>query len=957
MLTTAEGNLQKEKPQVLFVGGTNKKRKVAFASKRGKGKKQVKATSTKKDGDDKGTCFHCGVKGHWKRNCKMYLNEKAQRKHDDALGIYMIDTYLSYRDSTSWVLDTGCTSHICNDSQRLTSKRKLRKGEVELRMGNVAIVAAVALGVVNLKLPSGDYLSLEECNYVPSIVKNIISVSCLDKMGYTLIIKDKCCSIYLGSKLVATAPLINGLYLIDVSSYNLQVDVALKKSKQGVNEAYLWHCRLGHVGDGRLQKLHKDAYLGAFDYESFATCESCIMGKLPKSPFSGIGERAKGILELIHSDVCGPMPVQARSGSFYFITFTDDFSRFGWVYLMRYKSEALEKFREFKNEVEKQSGKSIKTLRSDRGGVYLSTEFTQFLKDNGILAELTPPYTPQMNGVSERRNRTLLDMVRSMMSFSKLPISLWGYALETAARVLNVLPSKSVAYTPYEIWKGKKPDFSYFRVWGCPAHVKKHDTDKLELRTELCKFVGYPKETIGYYFYRPEEQSIFVAKRVIFLKDEYLLRRNSGSKVVLEEVLDPNTNATSLDENSVPENLQVHTEAPRRTGRVPRQPDRYVGHIVTDDVDTLHLKDSDPLTYSEAVHDSNSKKWREAMDSEIQSIHQNQVWYLVDPPEGIVPIGCKWIFKKKIGADGQIDTFKARLVAKGYRQRQGIDYDETFSPVAMIKSIRILLAIAAHYDYEVWQMDVKTAFLNGNLEEEVYMIQLEGYTSKEFPEKVCRLQRSIYGLKQASRSWNMRFDEAIRSYDFIKNEDEPCVYKKISGSAITFLVLYVDDILLIGNDVGMLSSVKAWLSKNFFMKDLGEATYVLGIRIYRDRSRRLLGLSQSMYIDTIVKRFGMENSKRGFIPMRHGVQIFKEHSPKTLEDRALMEKIPYASAIGSIMYAMLCTRPDVAFALSVTSRFQANPGESHWEAVKCILKYLRRTKDLFMVYGRGELKL
>ena len=347
----------------------------------------------------------------------------------------MIDTYLSYRDSASCVLDTGCTSHICNDSQRLTSKRKLRKGEVELRMGNGARVAAVALGVVNLKLPSGDYLSLEECHYVPSIVENIISVSCLDKMGYTLIIKDKCCSIYLGSKLVATAPLVNGLYVIDVSSYNLQIDVALKKSKHGVNEAYLWHCRLGHVGDGRLQKLHKDAYLGAFDYESFATCESCIMGKLPKSPFSGIGERAKGVLELIHSDVCGPMPVQARSGSFYFITFTDDFSRFGWVYLMRYKSKAFEKFIEFKNEVEKQSGKSIKTLRSDRGGEYLSTEFTQFLKDNGILAQLTPPYTPQMNGVSERRNRTLLDMVRSMMSFSKLSISLWGYALETAVRL------------------------------------------------------------------------------------------------------------------------------------------------------------------------------------------------------------------------------------------------------------------------------------------------------------------------------------------------------------------------------------------------------------------------------------------------------------------------------------------------------------------------------------------
>ena len=196
---------------------------------------------------------------------------------------------------------------------------------------------------------------------------------------------------------------------------------------------------------------------------------------------------------------------------------------------MKYNSKAFEKFIEFKNEVEKQYGKSIKTLQSDRGDKYLSTKFTQFLKDNGIQVQLTPPYIPQMNGVSERRNHILFDMV----CFSKLPISLSGYVLETPTRVLNVLPSKSVASATYEIWKGKKPNFSYFRVWGCPGHVKKHNTNKLEYRIELCRFLGYPRETIGYYFYCLEEQSIFVAKRTLFLEDEYLIRRDSGSKVVL----------------------------------------------------------------------------------------------------------------------------------------------------------------------------------------------------------------------------------------------------------------------------------------------------------------------------------------------------------------------------------------------------------------------------------------
>ena len=275
----------------------------------------------------------------------------------------------------------------------------------------------------------------------------------------------------------------------------------------------------------------------------------------------------------------------------------------------------------------------------------------------------------------------------------------------------------------------------------------------------------------------------------------------------------------------------------------------------------------------------------------------------------------------------------------------------------MLKSIRIMLAIAAYHDYEIWQMDVKTAFLNGFLEEEVYMSQPEGFISKNKPNQVCKLKRSIYGLKQASRSWNIHFDETIKSFDFIKNVDEPCVYKKTSGSAIVFLVLYVDDILLIGNDIPMLQSVKVWLSNQFFMKDLGEASYILGIKIYRDRSKRMLGLSQSRYIDLVLKRFSMEESKRGYLPMSQGIHLSKRMSPKTPEERNRMSSIPYASAIGSIMYAMLCTRPDVAYALGIVSRFQADPGEDHWKAVKNFLKYLRRTKDIFLVYGGSDLKL
>src|SRR3954471_18844050 len=251
-------------------------------------------------------------------------------------------------------------------------------------------------------------------------------------------------------------------------------------------------------------------------------------------------------------------------------------------------------------------------------------------------------------------------------------------------------------------------------------------------------------------------------------------------------------------------------------------------------------------------------------------------------------------------------------------------------------------------------MDVKTAFFNGFLKKELYMMQPEGFLDPKAANKVCKLQRSIYGLVQASRSWNKRFDSVIKAYGFIQTFGEACIYKKVSGSSVEFLILYVDDILLIENDIELLDSIKGYLNKSFSMKDLGEAAYILGIKIYRDRSRRLIGLSQSTYLDKVLNKFKMDGSKKGFLPMLQGKTLSKTQSPASEEEREIMDKVPYAPAIGSIMYAMLCTRPDVAHAITLTSRYQSDPGSEHWIAVKNILKYLRRTKDIFLVYGGEE---
>ncbi|KAH9697541.1 hypothetical protein KPL71_023649 [Citrus sinensis] len=438
------------------------------------------------------------------------------------------------------------------------------------------------------------------------------------------------------------------------------------------------------------------------------------------------------------------------------------------------------------------------------------------------------------------------------------------------------------------------------------------------------------------------------------------------SKVILEELSGDQVDAqlstpvTEPEEQQQPDDQhRINPEQPsllepRRSGRVTRLPVRYMllGETYTA-ISDEHVQD--PTSYNEALIDRDVEFWKKAMNQEMESMYSNKVWELVEAPNGVKPIGCKWIYKRKRRVDGRVETFKARLVAKGFTQKEGIDYGETFSSVAMLKSIRILLSIAAVLDYEIWQMDVKTAFLNGHLEENIYMQQPDGFIQKGQKHMVCKLQRSIYGLKQASRSWNIRFDQAIKSFGFIQNIDEPCVYKKIQEKSVAFLILYVDDILLIGNDIGVLTTIKSWLAKQFDMKDLGEASYILGIKLLRDRKNKTLALSQAVYIDKILARFSMENSKTGLLPFRHGITFSKDQSPKTSEEIEQMRRVPYAEAVGSLMYAMLCTRPDICFAVGMVSRYQSNPGPGHWTAVKHIMKYLKRTKNYMLVYSGDEL--
>ena len=348
-----------------------------------------------------------------------------------------------------------------------------------------------------------------------------------------------------------------------------------------------------------------------------------------------------------------------------------------------------------------------------------------------------------------------------------------------------------------------------------------------------------------------------------------------------------------------------------------------------------------PITFSQVVGGSESTLWYNAMKDEMNSMANNQVWDFVELPKGAKVIGCKWVFKTKRDSSSNIERYKARLVAKGFNQQEGIDYHDIFSLVSNKDSFMIIMALVAHFDMVLHQMDVKTAFLNGDLEDKVYMKQPEGFIANGNDHIVCKLKKFIYGLKQESHQWYFKFHDVISSFGFIENVMDQYIYHKISGSKIIFLVLYVDDILLASNDLGLLHEVKRFLSQQFDMKDMGEVTYVIGIKIKRDRSQRILGLSQETYINKVLEGFHMKDCSPSIASIANGDRFSLNQCPSNDLERKEMKNIPYASTLGSLMYTQVCTRHDISYAVGMLGRYQSNPGLEHWKAAKKVMRYLR----------------
>ena len=919
-------------------------------------------------------CNYCGRLGHIKKYCRDLIkvekerqketHKKSQKKsqqanptttHEgsDSESSGLIASHAlsvqSSKEQCVWVVDSGATCHMCHDVKLFTTLCQIEE-PIEVMLGDNHALTATGRGevVLDMVLPNGESKSctLHNVLYVPKLAYNLISVTKASQTGKVVkFTKSACYVLDKRHKIIAKATKVGDLYLIDHKVNHKRVNVA----RQSDTKEDIWHKRYGHLGLSNLQMLVRKKLVNGFDFDmtrELAFCEACPEGKQHRTKFQSSNRRADDLLGLVHSDVCGKINAKSLGGAEYFLSFIDDKTRYVWVYCLKHKDQVFEKFCEWQAMVQKATGKMLKAIRTDNGGEFTSNEFEAHLRAEGVRHEVTIPKNPEQNGVAERMNRTLVETVRSMLSHAKLPHKFWGEALSTAAYLRNRSPTKAVdGMTPYEAWTGEKPQVNHLRVFGCQAfvYIPKDERKKLDSKSKKCILMGYGVTTKGYRLYDSCKRKIVFSRDVIFNEQKCGFEESTqqeAQKYVCLEYSDEPAETVGLPE-SLPESPESLPEPPlpRRHSERERKQTEFYGH-------RCNLTDiKEPKSISEAKE---NQQWVDAMENEIQSLHDNDVWELVELPRDRKSVGSRWVFKVKTNADGSIERCKARLVAKEYSQREGLDYDETFSPVVRSESVRSVIALAAMNGLRLHQMDITTAFLHGDLEEEVYMKQPEGFVTQGQEHLVCRLKRSIYGLKQAPRCWNQALDAQLKRMDFEQSSNDPCVYTNTTDG-LMILAVYVDDILLAGKSPQRIAQVKADLGEHFRVKDMGELHYFLGVNVKQNSDSTEIWIGQPSYTQTVLKKFGLENCKPAATPVAQGTKLLKAS-----EDSELFDATLYKSAVGMLLYLSGWTRPDITFAVSNVARYCSKPTKEHWVAVKRILRYLKGTSNFGLMYSNKD---
>lgn len=814
---------------------------------------------------------------------------------------------------------------------------------------------------------------IENVFLVDNLKHNLLSISQLCDKGYRVIFESSKCLIenVCNNEVVFLGDRSENVYTIDIEKLTCK-----NQCLSALNDdSWLWHRRLGHASMHLLSKLSKKEVvrgLPNLPFQKDKICDACQFGKQVRSSFKSILEiSTTRPLQLLHMDLFGPSRTTSLGGKHYAFVIVDDFSRYTWVIFLATKEEALKTFSYFCKRVQNEQGYLITTIKSDHGGEFDNDAFEILCNENGYKHNFSAPRTPQQNGVVERKNRILQEMARSMLNENGLPKYFWAEAVNTSCHIVNrVLIRPKMDKTPYELWKGRKPNIGYFRVFGCKCFIlnTKDNLGKFDAKSDVGVFLGYSTTSKAYRVFNKRTLVVEESMHVVFDETNTFVEKNLddddlglehqmsnvdlNDKEVMDEPQTSNTSQRQEEQVDDPKQDSASYQLPKEWRYSTSHPkDKILGDISQGVATRSSLKNVwnnlaflsqiEPKNFKDAEND---EFWILAMQEELNQFERSDVWELVPRPSTQSVIGTKWVFRNKRDEHGVIVRNKARLVAQGYNQEEGIDYEETFAPVARLESIRMLLAFASHKEFILYQMDVKSAFLNGYIVEEVYVEQPPGFQDHKYPDYVFKLKKALYGLKQAPRAWYDRLSKFLLQNGFSIGKVDTTLFTKTKGVDLIIVQIYVDDIIFGSTNVSLCEEFSKCMHSEFEMSMMGELNYFLGLQI--KQTKEGIFINQAKYVKDLLKKFDFEGMKPLSTPMSSSIKIDKDENGKAVDITK------YRGMIGSLLY-LTASRPDIMYSVCLCARYQSNPKESHLNAVKRIFRYLSRTKNLGLWYPKG----
>ena len=872
--------------------------------------------------------------------------------------------YCGY-NKIEWLLDSGCTDHIINDDF-FFSESIFLKEPINVKVADGRILKGTKVGKIIAYFMIGDTQSkivIPNVIYVKNIDRNLISLSKVTDKNKILCIENTAEIYNNNDKLIAVAHKNNGLYKMSSFVENEKNCNVSEVSKMTLKEKY--HRMLGHMNFDYLNKMCKRKLVDGLPNELesvYLKCGTCLMNKMHNLPFRNNRERAMEILGIVHTDLNGPQKYTGYEGSRYFLSFVDDLSRLAVVFTIKSKAEVYECFKNYLNKVENLTGKTVKKLRCDNGKEYLNGQIYDLASEKGIEIEPCPPHVHELNGVAEKFNRDVMNSARCLLYEAGVNKIYWPEVVKTACYIKNRVFSSSTLEnkTPFELFFNKRPNLSNLKLYGSKVFIRVPEVkreSKWDRKADVGVLLGY--ENVGYRVL--VNGRITVARHVDIVENKEELigfrgyddsenesldsddeSQHSESNVFIDNEENKeieNSNENKKKKKISPQKLNENKEnvAIRKSTRERKRPDYYSASFAKTKCIYVNVVSADsPANYNEALASDESVLWQEAMNKEMDCVIKNKTWKLVEKPENAKVLDLKWVFTNK--SDGRK---KARIVVRGFQQSEILE--DLYSPVARVQTLKLLFSYCCQFGLKIYQLDVETAFLNGYVKSDVFVKQPIGYTDKT--NRVCKLIKALYGLRESPRAWYECFDNYIRSLNFTRSENDYCLYTRNVNDDMIYLILFVDDLLICGKNESELNKIKIKLSEKFAMKDLGIVQTYLGIKINYDHKTGNMTLDQSDYIDSLARKYDIVNSKLYSTPMEQNLSLEPAQSAS--------DNLNYRNLIGALLYISTSTRLDVSYSVNYLSRFQNGYNETHYKYALRILKYLYLTRELKLTFRRN----